>query len=245
MIIPYEREEIVAAGQSTNLVVGGTRGLGGTLCGLIVEQGSSVLALGRSKPRKSNYAHETKGKINWIPFDLIKADSSYVETHLEEERLIDTIYFCQRYRGCRADSYKRAEHSVMISSTIEIIDYFIRRSNNSADPQITKVVIVSSTYGHRVGKDQDAHYHCMKAAQESLVRYYATRHSENILINGARPSSYRRSDEEERSEIKRSQEKISTDRDIAESLISIANSLTSVNTGNIHNLDNGRSYAYP
>jgi NAD(P)-dependent dehydrogenase (short-subunit alcohol dehydrogenase family) len=147
-----------------SLVIGGTRGLGRVVAGLLDEAGHQVSAIGRRA------ADQPGARIQYWLQDLdddngVRAVLAQV---LEQRGPLNYVVFCQRYRG-QGDPWQ-GELNITLTLTRRVIEALGADGWAAGDKGM---VMVSSVFGEWIGAGQPAGYHVAKAGLLQLMRYYA------------------------------------------------------------------------
>jgi hypothetical protein len=164
------------------MIVGGSKGLGRELAVRLSQRGVVVSVLSRTPP------WEAPANIHYFPADLGCQTSarSACEQALKSHGELDSILFCQRFRG-EGDGWE-GELSVGLGATKDLIDYSANFFSASGSRSI---VIVGSVAGPWIASDQPAGYHVAKAGLDALIRYYAVKLGPmGIRVNGVSPSAF-------------------------------------------------------
>lgn len=173
------------------LVFGGSSGLGLSL----VEYLSSLDFLVTSVSRADTTGF---GQCNsHINLDLSETTISSFEQLLNNNPPYRYIFFAQRYRPSSVSSCLD-EYRTMVISVANFLQAIISSPlYHSCSPQSrVRIAVVGSTYAQSVGFDQDWSYHTCKAAQLSLVRYFALNSHRKFSINLISPATYKKANTE-------------------------------------------------
>lgn len=99
---------------------------------------------------------------------------------------LETLIFCQRYRG-QGDNWA-GEMEVSLNATRELMEL---ASDRFAPDGARSIVLVGSVAGLWIAAEQGAGYHVAKAGLETLIRYYAVKWgSVGVRVNGVSPSAF-------------------------------------------------------
>lgn len=157
-------------------VFGGSKGIGSVFASLAKTMGSNVCVFSRTK-------HKDDG-LDFAEVDLcdIETVKKVVTSKLIEYKTVDSVVFCQRYRG--NDKSFSAEMTASVEATQVVtelcVDYLKPGSS---------IVLVCSNASNKVAVEQPFSYHASKAAIEQLVRYYAVKLGKfGIRVNGVSPA---------------------------------------------------------
>jgi NAD(P)-dependent dehydrogenase (short-subunit alcohol dehydrogenase family) len=162
------------------LILGGTRGIGRALCGLLSRRGHSLSVLARRLPEGS----EVPGARYWAA-DLCDASATRaaLEAVLAKGGKPTHLVFCQRYRGA-GDPWS-GEIEVSLSATKRTVDFLAGEFDESPERSIA---IVGSLVGRFVADDCSLAYHVVKAGQRQMVRHYASALApRGIRVNSVAP----------------------------------------------------------
>jgi NAD(P)-dependent dehydrogenase (short-subunit alcohol dehydrogenase family) len=145
-----------------SIVVGGSKGLGGSAARKLARDGHRVVALSRTPPA---IAAEN---VRHIPADLENREqlAAAVASVTAEGAKVAALVLSQRYRGT-GDGWAR-ELEVSLSAT----RFLIESLTESFVPGAS-IVLVSSVAAEIVVEDQPVGYHAAKGALQQMARYYA------------------------------------------------------------------------
>jgi len=164
------------------IIVGGTKGLGRELALDLCRSETQVSIFGRTQ------LVAPESTVSNFPVDLSDsvARRTAFESAISKHGAIDTIIFCQRYRG-QGDAWS-GELEVGLSATKDLIEF---ASQHFAANGPKSIVIVGSVAGPWIAAEQGVGYHVAKAGLETLVRYFAVKLGPlGIRINGVAPSAF-------------------------------------------------------
>jgi NAD(P)-dependent dehydrogenase (short-subunit alcohol dehydrogenase family) len=98
----------------------------------------------------------------------------------------NAVAFLQRYKPDRAAHFNH-HATVELGSIVEVLEGISEKKNGE---HVVRILISSSPAAHQVLLDQDISYHIVKAGQEAIVRYYASKLARRrILVNAVRIGS--------------------------------------------------------
>jgi NAD(P)-dependent dehydrogenase (short-subunit alcohol dehydrogenase family) len=163
------------------LVVGGTRGIGMAIVGTFVREDHRVSVIGRRPPATSGLGD---GDVRFWAVDLLEREclATTLDDLTREQGSVDSLVFCQRYRGDTDDW--QGELEVTLNATRCVVDQL---SPAMAPGGPGAIVFVSSLLSRFVGSSQQAGYHVAKAAALQLMRYYAVALAPSIRCNVVTP----------------------------------------------------------
>lgn len=157
------------------LIIGGSKGIGGTHLRCVAGDQKKILSVSRH-PRQSESPN-----VEYIAADITDLSQTHelIEQVKSKTPKLNQIIFFQRYRG---DNSWEGEHALSLTATKEIIeglaDHFQPDQNNT-------ITLISSAADRFIATEQDVGYHVAKAGMSQLVRYYAVQlGSHNIRVNG-------------------------------------------------------------
>jgi NAD(P)-dependent dehydrogenase (short-subunit alcohol dehydrogenase family) len=160
------------------LVVGGTKGIGGTFVDQLALEENSLLSV---IARQTIKRHHKNDNVRYWPVDLMKPEDipGVLEKIVNHAGPISSLVFFQRYRG--DDDDWEGEIAVSLTATKTIIDLLAERFSEHGERAI---VLVSSIAGFYIADEQPLSYHVGKAGINQMVRYYAvTLGHKGIRIN--------------------------------------------------------------
>jgi NAD(P)-dependent dehydrogenase (short-subunit alcohol dehydrogenase family) len=150
------------------LVVGGTRGIGRAVVGLLADEGHAVSVIGRHAPSAEDAA--ARADVEYVVADVADeaALPDVLSTLVLKRGELRNLVFMQRYRG--AGDPWTGEIATGLAATKNVIellkDSFVPGADNS-------IVAISSVASALVATEQSAGYHVAKAGLVHLVHYYA------------------------------------------------------------------------
>lgn len=165
------------------VIVGGTKGLGRELAGrfaALPEWNVSIIGRSAAAPPAAHRQH--------FPADV--ADRSARQAALAAAHAahgnLDTLIFCQRYRG-GGDAWT-GELETSLTATKEMLEWAAERF---APAGWRSVVLVTSVAGPLIAAEQPVGYHVAKTGLDTLVRYYAVKLGPaGIRVNGVAPAAF-------------------------------------------------------
>jgi len=167
-----------------SLLIGGTRGIGRALAGVLSDEGHAVSVIGQHAPAESD--RRLPNVRHWI-VDLLerqRLDAAFAEIVAQTGK-INNLIFLQRYRG-EGDAWA-GELKTSVTATKEIIERLVGEFDSSKDRSI---VLVSSIIAEFVVHNQPLSYHVAKAAFNQMIRYYAVfLGPKGIRVNGVSPAT--------------------------------------------------------
>lgn len=145
-----------------SVVVGGSKGLGGSVARKLAREGYRVVALSRTPP---TIATEN---VRHIPADLENREqlAAAIASIAANGEKVANLVLSQRYRGT-GDGWAR-ELEVSLSATRFLIESLTEHFTDGAS-----IVLVSSVAAEVVVEDQPVGYHAAKGALQQMARYYA------------------------------------------------------------------------
>ena len=165
------------------VIVGGTKGLGRELANRFgATEGWNVSVIGRSQPA------EILPNVRFLAHDLSDraARLAALDAAFASSGPIDTLIFCQRFRG-QNDTWS-GEMEVSLTATKDLMEAAYERL---APDGWKSMVLVGSVAGLWVAAEQGAGYHVAKAGLETLIRYYAVKWGPaGVRVNGVAPSAF-------------------------------------------------------
>jgi NAD(P)-dependent dehydrogenase (short-subunit alcohol dehydrogenase family) len=144
------------------LIVGGSKGLGGSVARQLAREGHRVVVFSRTAP-----AIAADG-VTHIAGDLENREqlAAAVATLTQDGAKVAALVLAQRYRGT-GDGWAR-ELEVSLSATRFLIESLTEHYTGGAS-----IVLVSSVAAEIVVEDQPVGYHAAKGAMQQMARYYA------------------------------------------------------------------------
>ncbi len=162
-----------------SILVGASKGIGRVLARSLVAAGNAVTVLARSAPQGvDSVAH--------IGVDLAARDE--VERAVARLKTdfptFDQLIFLQRLRDGEDPDAWRREIAISVDATKQIIEGLV---DGRPAGKPGSIVVVSSLSSNLVVRDQAVGYHAVKAALNSMVRYYAVALAPDIRVNALTP----------------------------------------------------------
>ena len=240
---------------SNILIFGGSKGLGLEIAeALSIHQKIKPIVISRnaSKVIKSSKQKD----IRFLDINLADCTIETLLNIYKEYYPISGICFAQRYRSNLKLTKKdddNQEYLVMVRSialaTQALINYFEHFKIKTFK---TRIVVIGSTYSVSSGYDQEWNYHACKAAQYSLVKFYALRSEGRFNINMISPATYIKSgakkywEKSEKSTIWSNYptKELSTALTVANETINLITNSSIFNSGNNIFVDGGVSHLY-
>jgi len=147
-----------------SLIVGGSKGLGGSVARKFAREGHRVVVLSRTPPKLEG----GDGSIRYVAADLENraqlADALAEITSAGAK--VANVVLSQRFRG-HENAWER-ELEVSLAATRFIIESLVESYAPAAS-----IVLVSSVAAEIVVEDQPIGYHVAKAGLQQMARYYA------------------------------------------------------------------------
>ena len=139
------------------LIIGGLSGIGKSINQLLSLRGDKIITLSRKSSNSNNH----------IQFDMLSDDAEQIISNpIFFKKKIYNLIFTQRYRGNDPEK----DFYISIRKVEQIINRLSANFNSNSS-----IVLLGSIAGHFIIKDQPAFYHAIRAAVESLVRFYAVK----------------------------------------------------------------------
>jgi NAD(P)-dependent dehydrogenase (short-subunit alcohol dehydrogenase family) len=147
-----------------SLIVGGSKGLGGSVARKFAREGHQVVILSRTPPKLEG----AQGAIRHVVADLENRAqlTGVLATITATGAKVANLVLSQRFRG--NDNAWERELEVSLSATRFIIESLVE----SFAPG-TSIVLVSSVAAEIVVEDQPIGYHVAKAGLQQMARYYS------------------------------------------------------------------------
>jgi NAD(P)-dependent dehydrogenase (short-subunit alcohol dehydrogenase family) len=164
------------------VIVGGTKGVGRELAGLLAADGQRVTVVGRSA---AAFDHP---EIVGLAGDAEDPETllTRLQKHVADHRPISTLVFLQRYRGS-GDSWA-GELTVAMTATKTLIDGLVPHFASDGNRAIC---IVTSNAASFVARNQSLGYHTSKAALRQMARFYAVKLGpQGIRVNVVSPCTF-------------------------------------------------------
>jgi NAD(P)-dependent dehydrogenase (short-subunit alcohol dehydrogenase family) len=171
------------AGKHT-VLIGGTKGVGRELAGLLAEKGQFVTVVGRTPP-----ALEFEGD----QIELVTGDAGQphalldvLRRQIDRHGQLSSLVFLQRYRG-NGDSWL-GEFTVSLTGTKTLLEGLAPHFAPDGDRSICLVTSNASSF---VARNQTLAYHTAKAALVQMARYYAVKLGpQGIRVNSVSPCTF-------------------------------------------------------
>ena len=160
------------------LVVGGSKGIGKEITRGLLAEGNRVTVLCRHIPK------DKEEQAVYYCADLEEKSSleNIIRELFTQKSEVDTLVFCQRYRG--NDEAWQGEWHVSLTATKRIIEAFAQRDAKKDGA----IVILGSIAVDHIADEQPISYHVGKGALTQLMRYYAVQlGADNIRVNMVSP----------------------------------------------------------
>ena len=181
--------------KSSFIIFGGSKGLGKKIVELASDKEyvDNIISVSRDSIDK-----KIKKLVNH-QMDILNTDSEEIKKFIENYWPIKAICFCQRYRfNSEFKTTSQSQHPIneyklsvdFIGKFIDQFMEFLDMRKNIEEIFPIKILIIGSTYSKHSGFDQDWSYHCTKAAQASLVKYYSIRTRGDFTINMLSPATF-------------------------------------------------------
>jgi NAD(P)-dependent dehydrogenase (short-subunit alcohol dehydrogenase family) len=144
------------------LVIGGSKGLGGSVARKFAREGDRVVVFSRTPPAID------PGAVQHFPADLENRDQpgESLAAITRDGSQVANVVLSQRARGT-GDGWAR-ELEISLSATRFIIETLTEHFTPGAS-----IVLVSSVAAEIVVGDQPVGYHAAKGAMQQMARYYA------------------------------------------------------------------------
>lgn len=167
-----------------SLVIGGTRGIGRALVGILSREGHIVSVIGRRAPQEKDRAILN---TNYWTADITDQKLIYgvLANIVKQNGKLSNLVFYQRYRG-EGDKWA-GEMETSLTATKSVIEHLIDKFEVSSG---NSIVVVSSIAGSFIADEQPLSYHAAKGALIQMVRYYAAvLGAKGIRVNSVSPST--------------------------------------------------------
>jgi NAD(P)-dependent dehydrogenase (short-subunit alcohol dehydrogenase family) len=147
------------------LIIGGSRGIGGSYAKAIAGQGHKISVIGNHEPgyNISDYTDICYWRLDLRDSEMVLRTISGI---ISENGLLDCLVFFQRYRG-EGDDWQ-GEIETSLTATKNIIEALADKFNKSG-----AIVIMSSLASYFIADEQPLSYHVGKAALSQMARFYA------------------------------------------------------------------------
>lgn len=164
-----------------SVIVGGMHGLGKSIARMFYQKGHHTLILDKTKENDAQepFFHSLiRGDLNQTLF-IAKALDRIFDT----VPFVSNLVFSTKYRGP-----KNVEWEQEINLGITCVKTLIEGLHPLMSEQSGSIILLSSTASTRYTANCSPAYHCVKAATEQMIRYYAVRLGPlGIRVNGIAP----------------------------------------------------------
>jgi NAD(P)-dependent dehydrogenase (short-subunit alcohol dehydrogenase family) len=165
-----------------SLIVGGSKGLGGSVARKFAREGHNVVILSRTAPKLD----DAPGSIRHVAADLedrARLAAAIAEVTAGGARVANLV-LSQRFRG-NENAWER-ELEVSLSATRFLIESLTESFTPGAS-----IVLVSSVAAEIVVEDQPVGYHVAKAGLQQMARFYSVMLGRRgVRINCVSPSIF-------------------------------------------------------
>lgn len=150
------------------IIIGGTKGVGRELAGLLATAGQHVTAVGRNPGEFP----ATAGSIEGFPGNVEEPDAllAALVRQIEKRGQVSSLVFLQRYRG-NGDTWA-GEFAVSMTATKILLEGLVPQFDPEGDRAICVVTSNASSF---VARNQSLAYHTAKAALKQMARFYAVK----------------------------------------------------------------------
>ena len=232
------------------IIFGGTKGIGKELANCISKSSYNTYVVGRSK----NIIKESS--INYLHYDLEKLTTNDFYSIFKKIKNINGICFTQRYRSKNENDNQFINEANLMVGTVAICMEALIKFNYEktiTEKNFTRVILMGSSYASKVGYDQNWSYHACKAAQKSLVSYFAVRSKGSYSINLLSPATYIKKGTEDYWETqekyqywkKYTSKGLATAKEISKAVFNFMNDSSPLISGNEIFMDGGLFNLYP
>ncbi|MDB5306306.1 MAG: short-chain dehydrogenase/reductase [Gemmataceae bacterium] len=169
-----------------SIIIGGTKGVGRELAGILAADDQLVTAVGRSPGEFP--AVSGGGRVIGFAGDMERPDAllAALRDHVAGSGMLSSLVFLQRYRGT-GDSWA-GELAVSMTATKTLIEGLAPEFSPDGDRSIC---VVTSSAGTFVTRGQTLGYHTAKAALRQMARYYAVQlGNRGIRVNVVAPCTF-------------------------------------------------------
>lgn len=167
------------------IIIGGTKGVGRELAGLLAEAGQHVTAVGRNP---GEFPASSAGRIEALAGDAEDPEAllKLLRNQIEKRGKLSSLVFLQRYRG-NGDSWA-GELSVAMTATKILLEGLVSEFDAEGD---RSVCVVTSNASSFVARNQTLAYHTSKAALVQMARFYAAKlGAQGIRVNAVSPCTF-------------------------------------------------------
>ena len=168
------------------IIVGGTKGVGRELAGILANDGQLVTAVGRTPGEFP--AVTGGGEIVGLAGDVECPEAllAQLKEHVAAHDPLSSLVFLQRYRG-KGDAWA-GELTVSMTATKTLIDGLADSFAPGGDRAICVVTSSAATF---VARNQSLAYHTAKAALRQMARFYAVKLGpQGIRVNVVSPCTF-------------------------------------------------------
>lgn len=172
--------------QKHSVIIGGTKGVGRELAGILANDGQRVTAVGRTPGEFP--AVTGGGRIVGFTGNVEEPEAllAALKEQLAAHGKLSSLVFLQRYRG--ADDTWAGELAVALTATKTLIEGLAPEFAPDGDRSIC---VVGSNAGTFVARNQTVGYHTSKAALRQMARFYAVRlGADGIRVNAVSPCTF-------------------------------------------------------
>ena len=169
-----------------SIVVGGTKGVGRELAGVLAADGQLVTAVGRAPGEFP--AAAGGGQVIGLAGDVEDHDAllAALKAHVAAHGKVSSLVFLQRYRG-KGDAWA-GELAVAMTATKVLIEGLAPEFAPDGDRSVCVVTSSASTF---VARNQSLAYHTSKAALRQMARFYAVKlGAQGIRVNVVSPCTF-------------------------------------------------------
>ncbi len=169
-----------------SMIVGGTKGVGRELAGILASEGQLVSAIGRSPGTFPEFPGG--GQVIGFAGDVEHPDEllASLKGHIATHGKVSSLVFLQRYRG-KGDAWT-GELTVSMTATKTLIEGLAAEFAPDGDRSICVVTSNASTF---VARNQTLAYHTSKAALKQMARFYAVKlGAQGIRVNIVSPCTF-------------------------------------------------------
>jgi NAD(P)-dependent dehydrogenase (short-subunit alcohol dehydrogenase family) len=168
-----------------SIIVGGTKGVGRELAGLLAAVGQHVTAVGRNP---GEFPAFTEGQVEGLAGNAEEPDALLATLLRQVEKCgkVSSVVFLQRYRG-NGDAWA-GELAVAMTATKTLLEGLVPHFDPEGDRSICVVTSNASSF---VARNQTLAYHTSKAALVQMARFYAVKFgAQGIRVNVVSPCTF-------------------------------------------------------